>query len=86
MVVEVGKELGRDEEVLTAVGTAGRLDELVMDCTFGALVHTLMKHAVSGEMRGIGTQGRTDLVDLVDERKGSMSLFGHAHEVQDRRQ
>lgn len=86
MVVEVGKELGSDEEVLTAVCPTGRLDELVMDSTFSTLVHTLIDHRVVSESRPRKWREERNLVDLIDEGEGSMGLFGHAHEVQDGRQ
>lgn len=42
MVVQVGEQLGRDEEVLSRVGTASRLDELVVHRSLGLLVHPLV--------------------------------------------
>ena len=49
MIRKVGKQLGRDEEVLAAVGLAGDVDERVVDGTFGAGVHALVDLINEGE-------------------------------------
>ena len=41
VVREVWKQLGRNEEILAAIGFAGDLDEGVVYGAFGAAVHTL---------------------------------------------
>lgn len=41
MIVEVGKKLRRNKEVLRAVLFAGHVDHGVVDVPFGSLIHTL---------------------------------------------
>ena len=43
VVLEVGQQLGRDEEVLCALRLAGNLHHGVVHHALGALVHTLRK-------------------------------------------
>lgn len=50
VVVEVRKELGRDEEILSAVGLAGDVDEGVVYCPFRTLVHALQELSAPPEI------------------------------------
>ena len=51
VVVQIGEELGRDEEVLATVRLAGDLDERVMHSALGTLVHTLLQNNENMEYR-----------------------------------
>lgn len=65
VVVEVGEQLGRDEEVLAGFGLACHLDEGVVHGTLRATVHTLFKLRVIS-IRARAEKGAAYLVDLVD--------------------
>jgi hypothetical protein len=43
VIGQVGKKLGRDEEVLAAVFSAGNLDKFVVNSTFILDIHALKK-------------------------------------------
>ena len=49
MIVEVGQELRRDKEILSAVGLTCDFDQRVVHCALSALVHALVDLVDEGE-------------------------------------
>jgi hypothetical protein len=92
MISEVGKKLGRDEEVLTAILCAGHLDQLIV---YGALVfhvHALCLHQYKVvPTASMGGKWRRKcviphLIDLIDQCKWRLRQPGKAHQIQNGRQ
>lgn len=52
VIPQSGEQFWRDEEVLSRIGAASHLDQLVVDISLGFLVHTLGGVSVTTGQRG----------------------------------
>lgn len=79
VVLEVRKQLGCNEEILSCIVFAGDVDHTIVHDAFCTLIHSLQDSwPIFKEVIRY-----TYLIDLIDKRERCTGFFSQAHEIQD---